>query len=236
VKVVRVLCERDQIQRQRFWKPFSAAGKGSLVFVNGKSLSIFSTGKEGLRFVWAPTHQQPRKLKGRLVVTLSFYAAVANGHRSKLYFVPPSPPPKSGLKTSGTNFTSKDFVSVMKGMKKEFGSWFACSKYTIIRDKPRQHTSKEATKALAQLGLPILESYPAQSWDINCIEHVWAQLVRLVGGHRSTTPDGYRAVVIDCWRKIAQPTIDLLVDKVPERIKRIAINDGRWIDDYKDLF
>ncbi len=41
VKVVRVLSERNQIQRQRFCKPFSAAGKGSLVFVNGQdSVSI----------------------------------------------------------------------------------------------------------------------------------------------------------------------------------------------------
>jgi hypothetical protein len=77
--------------------------------------------------------------------------------------------------------------------------------------------------------LPILESYPPQSWIINCIEHVWAQLVREMDGHRARSPDRFRKVILSAWGRVSQETVDKLVTGVPQRLKRIADLGGDWI-------
>ena len=54
------------------------------------------------------------------------------------------------------------------------------SPYQVIWVRAPQHIQRSNRKALEALGVPILESFPAQGWDINCVEHVWAQLQRSV--------------------------------------------------------
>lgn len=106
--------------------------------------------------------------------------------------------------------------------------------YWIIRDRAKQHTSKATVKALQPLELPIMESFPDQSWDINCIEHVWAQLAAAVKLRRPTTARGFKEVIQQEWAGIAQSTIDTLVAGVPLRIQKIAKLKGSWIAEYQD--
>jgi hypothetical protein len=84
------------------------------------------------------------------------------------------------------------------------------------------------------LNLPFLEAFPAQSWDINCIEHVWAQLAIRVRGQRPRTAMGLKRVIQEEWMAIQQSTIDKLIAGVPNRIQKIAEKQGRWIGPYQE--
>ena len=69
----------------------------------------------------------------------------------------------------------KHFVEFMGLLKQQLVAHFGPSlPLHIIRDRAPQHTSKTTTEALFTLNLPILEDFPPQSFDLNCIELVWA--------------------------------------------------------------
>lgn len=192
------------------------------------------TGKHGkLSYAWQHADVPLTKGSGRLMAHYHFYAAVAKGFKSKLYFVPPSCEGDSRPK-SATSFKGEHYVEVIRGLAKELKGWKpSTGSYHIIRDKARQHTSAATNKALAPLNLPIMESFPAQSWDINCIEHVWAQLAQGVNSRRPRGAAGFKAIIQQEWRAIKQHTIDKIIAGVPKRITKIRELGGSWIGAYK---
>ena len=122
----------------------------------------------------------------------------------------------------------KKLTRELEGQKPQLG------KLSIMRDRASQHTSAKSAEDLEILDLPILKSFPAQSWDINCIEHVWAQLAAKLRSRRPTTPRGCKAAIMQEWEAIDQSAINRLVEKVPSRIQKIWGLDGKWIGCNKD--
>ena len=125
--------------------------------------------------------QTPCQSEGKAAGLPAFYAAVAKGWRSKLYFVPPSPRVGSGKAKGDRAFESTDYERFMVGLDRELRRHFDGQLFNIIRDRASQHIKAEKYAVLSALNLPIVVDYPAQSWDINCIEHVWAHLVNQTG-------------------------------------------------------
>lgn len=233
VVMSRRLSSSNRAARLVFCSDHKPAPRAPWVFVDGKMLSLYSDRHGSLSHAWQSLNKPLTKGSGKLVATFHFYAAVARGFKSQLYFVPPSWEGGTAPKSAQT-FKGPSYVGVMRRLQKELELWGPSKgTYHIIRDKARQHTSASTVQALAPLKLPILESFPAQSWDVNCIEHVWAQLAQKVRGRRPRTPAGFKAVILKEWGAIPQSTIDLLVAGVPKRILRIAEGGGAWIADYQ---
>lgn len=129
-----------------------------------------------------PSHQ------GRQLIVLHFCAAVSHGHKSKLYFTNPTPPYNSKKTSSGRNFNSQDFISLMGRLYPLIKSWYGgTNRFALVMDHAKQHTCKASKEALATMGVTVLEGYPAQCWDLNMIEYAWAQLDRQLIGKRPTT-------------------------------------------------
>ena len=232
---MRVLRKANREERLSFCSTFRLAPNTSLVFLDGKVLTVYRGQHGNIRYRWAPADAPPVKTKGKLLAHLHLYAAVANGWRSRLYFVPPSPPVGSGMTKSPETFKAEHYVKVMTGLHHELQHHFQNRPYLIIRDRATQHLKAEESGALDHLHLPIVQEYPTQSWDINCIEHVWAQLVFQLRGHRAITADGLRRVVARAWRAIRQSTINSLVANVPLRMHAIIAAEGEWIGSYQSL-
>ena len=70
----------------------------------------------------------PARAKGKLLAYLHFYAAVAKGWRSKLYFVPPSPQVGSGKAKGDRAFESTDYERFMAGLDRELQRHFPTSR------------------------------------------------------------------------------------------------------------
>jgi len=230
VKEVRVLRDTNKKQRMQFASTFDVDGGPPLVFLDGKVFSLYSNRGGRLKYRWAPADAAPISVKGKQVAHLHFYAAISQGWKSSLFFVPPSPPVGSKLARSPENFSAEHYTDLMTRMKVELDAHFNGQPYRIIRDRASQHLKAEKSMEFSLLNLSIVEDYPAQCWDINAIEHAWAQLVRLVLGHRARTADGLRRVIKRQWELLPQSTIDKLLAGVPSRLKFQEFQVGHGLD------
>ncbi len=88
-----------------------------------------------------------------------------------------------------------------------------------------------------QQGVRLVEDYPPQSYDINIIENIWAQLDNNLIGSKATCSDGWRRTIQKAWDKIPQELIDKRVHSVKKRFARIVEKGGDWLNahDMKSL-
>ena len=235
VPKVRQLSTANKAARKAFCDTHKPTNKVKWVFLDGKMLSLYNDKHGSLSHAWQRDGEPLTKGAGELVAHFHFYAAVAHGFKSSLHFAPPSWQHGCIGPKSPETFKSGHFVEYMRKLATELeGQQPLLGKFVIIRDKASQHTSARAAEELQLLDLPILQSFPAQSWDINCIEHVWAQLVNKMSNRRPTTPRGYKKAIMQAWAAIEQSTINKLVAGVPRRVEKIRRLDGKWIGGYKD--
>ena len=222
-------------KRADFCRSFAPTRYRPWVFLDGTIFALY-TGRMGdLNWAWQRADRPLRKAPGKLVAYYFVYAAVARGWKSKLHFLPPSTEPGSGSAKSKVQFESEHFVKFMGRLKGELVAHFGSDLLIrIIRDRAPQHVSKAAQRALAPLNLPILLSFPPQSWDINCIEHVWAGFKKLVHPKRPVTAGGYKRAIKKAWASLDQAYINKLVSNVPKRLLKIVNANGAWIDHYKN--
>jgi len=232
---VKQLSHQNQAARKAFCQCHKPTKKVKWVFLDGKVCSLYSDKHGRLSYAWQRPSEPLAKGMGRLVAHFHFYAAVAHNFKSSLHFVPPSWHHGCKGPKSPDTFKSGHYVEFMKKLARELeGQQPQLGKFSIIRDRASQHTSAKSAEDLKTLDLPILKTFPAQSWDINCIEHVWAQLAAKLRNRRPTTPRGYKAAIVKEWEAIDQSTINRLVEKVPSRIQKIWGLGGKWIGGYKD--
>ena len=233
IKSTRSLRTCNKQERADFSATHKPTPTTPWVYIDSKSISL-TKDKTGLvKWAWQDPKKPLKKTNGQLLAHFHFYAAVAKGHKSKLVFVPPSS--NSTRPNSSETFKANHYVTAMKKLGKDILTWYAGNtQFKVIRDRATQHIKADKDGSLAALKLPILESYPAQSWDINCIEHVWAQLSRIVKLRQPRTIRGFKAAIRQSWSAIKQSTIDKIEANVPARLRRIAENGGEWIASYKD--
>ena len=230
----RVLRDKNRIERLEWCRAAKPKSLSHAVYLDGKVCTLYEQPSNRRRFAYQSVDEKLITCKGRLIGHFFFYAAITHGHKSRLYFVAPSPSRRSELAKSPESFQSKHFIQFMKDIRPTFQEWYPNGNYVIIMDKARQHTSTASKKALDDLNLPVLWSFPAQCWDINCIEHVWAQLSMAMQGHKARTPYGFRRAIEKAWNGIGQSTVDKIIANVPKRIKKIASSGGNWISSYQD--
>jgi transposase len=97
------------------------------------------------------------------------------------------------------------------------------------QDNDSKHTSHTAQKWFEDNGVEVLE-WPAQSPDLNPIEHLWAHLKRQLSGY-NTSPTSMHELwqrVEAEWNKIpAQVCIDL-IDSMPRRVAAVLKAKGGY--------
>jgi len=71
------------------------------------------------------------------------------------------------------------------------------------------------------MGVPLLKGFPPQFYDMNLIEVIWGQLEQKLLGKRHTKKKEYEKEVRGAWEEVKQTTIDRLVAKHPQQLKRI---------------
>jgi transposase len=94
-------------------------------------------------------------------------------------------------------------------------------------DNDPKHTSKKAKACLNEMGLKVL-AWPAQSPDLNPIEHLWGHLKHCLSA-RKTQPTGMLDLwerVQEEWEGISQETVKNLIDSMPCRIKAVIKAKG----------
>ena len=95
------------------------------------------------------------------------------------------------------------------------------------QDNDPKHTSKKATQWFEDNDIQLL-LWPAQSPDLNPIEHLWVHLKRTLQGY-PTPPKGVHELwerVEEEWNGISAETCQNLIESMPRRIKAVIKAKG----------
>lgn len=101
------------------------------------------------------------------------------------------------------------------------------ARFHLMHDNARAHTARTTREAIEEAGIQVLP-WPANSPDLNPIEHMWDLLKRSV---RSTNQPVYNEtqlinVLKSSWEQIPQETVVHLVESVPSRLQECIRKRG----------
>lgn len=200
------------------------------VFMDAKYLYLYRSEKGYLHWAWQDANARQNVEPNTNPWVFCFYAAVALGHKSKLFFVPPSPARGTKAHKSKHNLTSGDIVAMLKELVPVLDGWYrGRGTWHMVMDNASQHTSEETKLALQQLGVKLVEGYPAQSWDLNIIENCWGLLDTKLVGSKARSTDAWYSDIEKAWAEVDQSSIDKLVHSVRGRMQKIIDLEGAWI-------
>jgi transposase len=109
--------------------------------------------------------------------------------------------------------------------------WYKLNPKKVIfqHDNDPKHRAKSVQEWLAKQPFEVLE-WPAQSPDLNPIEHLWATLKRRLNKYE-TPPNGMLEFwdrVQDVWNAITREDCMRLVESMPRRVESVIKAGGWW--------
>lgn len=225
----RRLSPANMVKGMAFCQKHQKTKWHKIIFIDSKYLYVYKNQAKGWLYKWqdpknrevVPQHPNP--------YVFHFYAAVGKDFKSSLMFVPPTRGEGVEDVNDKTTFKSQHFLWAVGQLKHEIEEGFGGRNgYKVVLDHARQHTSNESREGIARLGLPLLEEFPSQSWDLNAIEICWSWLDQKLRGHNPRTWDGWKKAIIHAWDEVQLSSINKLVKKVPGQVKKILGKDGKW--------
>jgi transposase len=225
VKRGRQLSPENMAKRLLFAERLDLPSAKHIVFVDSKYIYWYTDGSGNRGWAWQDGDNPPTFPAKSNPPVLHYYSAVAHGHKASIVWVVPTP----GVGQGKENFSSKHFIGAMSKLMREVKTWFPAGRdYHVVMDHARQHFSKQSKAAMARLNVPVMESFPAQSWDLNIIENCWGMQANNLQGSRARTVRGYKRAVEKAWEAIETSSINKLVATWEQRLAAVVELEGRW--------
>lgn len=92
-------------------------------------------------------------------------------------------------------------------------------------DRDPKHTSNHVKTWLAGQNINILD-WPAQSPDLNPIEHLWSVLDRQIRHKKHSNLNDFMTSLQEEWKNISPDCIAKLVDSLPDRCRAVIASKG----------
>lgn len=225
----RRLSHDNMIQRMAFCQQQLRQNWQQILFLDSKFLYVYKDEARGWLFKWQDPHNRVVVAQHPNPFVFHFYAAVGINFKSSLVFVPPTRGEGVEDAKGKTTFKSQHFLVAVEQLQQEIeGGFSAVAGYQVVLDHAKQHTSKLSKAGMSMLGLPVLEGFPPQSWDMNAIEVCWSWLDNNLKGHNPRTWDGWKKAIIQAWDEVQLTSINKLVKRVPRQVSKIIKADGKW--------
>lgn len=226
----KILRHANKQQRVSFCQVHMEDQWRNTVFIDSKYLYVQRDQAKGWQFRWQDTSKPVVYPTPSRPLVFHFYAAVGRNHKSKLVFVPPTKGVLGLDSKQKVSFQSCHFLDAMRTLSSEFKQWYPVrSGYRVVLDHARQHSSKVSREGLAGLEIPVMQDFPAQSWDMNIIEVCWAWMMQNLRGHNPRTVDGWQRAIKKAWAGVDIGLINDLVDKLPNQLQSIYDEHGKWM-------
>ena len=200
-----------------------------IVFVDSKFLYVYKDQARGWLFKWQDPHNRVVVPQHPNPFVFHFYAAVGTNFKSSLVFVPPTRGEGVDDANAKTTFKSRHFLEALEQLQHEIEEGFNGGPgYMVVLDHAKQHTSKMSKAGMVRMGVPVLEGFPPQSWDLNAIEVCWSWLDQKLRGHNPRSWEGWRDAIIAAWDEVELTSINKLVKLVPNQVEKIIEAEGNW--------
>lgn len=191
-----------------------------VVFSDETKINIWNS--DGIQYYWAkpgdpvqPFHLQPTVKHGG--GSLMFWGCMTSkglGYGCQIY--------------EGT-MKKEDYINILDTTLKESLEYYGLGKneYIFQHDNDPKHKAKATTQYLEDQDIEVLR-WPAQSADLNPIEHVWDKLKIQIGQRekRPTSVHELWDMVLEEWELIPQEMIEKLYESMPRRVEAVLKAKG----------
>lgn len=92
--------------------------------------------------------------------------------------------------------------------------------FIFQQDNDPKHTSAAATKFFAENRIPVLP-WPAQSPDMNPIEHLWQYLDDKISKSQRNNLNNFKNAIIETWNSIPSDYLEKLVSSMANRLNEL---------------
>jgi len=104
------------------------------------------------------------------------------------------------------------------------------AKAVMMQDGAPCHRARSTLKALQEMGIRVLQDWPAQSPDLNPIENLWGTMQEKLYERDLTTVDELWAALQEEWDKLTLQDIRPYIDSMPRRLKQVIERNGNHVD------
>ena len=123
------------------------------------------------------------------------------------------------------------YCKILQEDLQETITFYKLSKNKVIfqHDNDPKHTSKKAKKCLEELKITVLD-WPAQSPDLNPIEHLWDNLKRKLAAYEvapTSMHELWERIEVE-WEKITKEECLTLIESMPRRINAVLKAKGGY--------
>lgn len=118
------------------------------------------------------------------------------------------------------------YLDILKTHVKESASKLGIAdNFKFYQDNDPKHTSLVAKNWLLY-NCPKVIKTPAQSPDLNVIEHLWDELGRRMQNRLCSNKEQLKAALQEEWSKITPDVCKKLVDSIPKRLQAVENQKG----------
>lgn len=150
---------------------------------------------------------------------IMMYGAIGLGYKSRLIIC-----------SSGVNAIEYHDIITRSGMFEVLDQRYGAGNYTFMQDGAPAHTAA-ATRLFLKKRCSYIAKWPANSPDLNPIEHLWGAIKRILKTMKINSKSELISAIYEIWNSFPQDAIDRLVLSFKARLYSIIDRNGESISD-----
>ncbi|CAF3935129.1 unnamed protein product [Rotaria sp. Silwood1] len=204
----RVLWAREHLSKSKeFWN--------SVLWSDESKFNIF--GSDGRQVVWRQPYEAMKRECLKPTVKYGEGSIIVWGCMSY-----------NGLgdlvRIEGTMY-KEDYEKILNENVKQSAKRLKIKSFIFQQDNDPKHTAGNINEWFQRNGVNTLK-WPAQSPDINPIEHIWDELERRLKPYSPKNKDELWSIIQQEWKGIGREVTSKLVNSMPRRLREVLKNHG----------